>query len=49
MNNNNNEHFPSYGSENFDNILYSFLNVFISVTLEGWTYIMEDIERTYNF
>jgi hypothetical protein len=45
---NSNDYYPSYGAENFDNILYSLLNVFTCVTLEGWTYIMIDLERTYN-
>lgn len=31
---------PEYGITNFDNILYSFLNVFISVTMEGWSEFM---------
>lgn len=29
-----------YGSTNYDNILYAFLNVFISVTMEGWSEFM---------
>lgn len=31
---------PNYGVSNFDNILYSFLQVFLVTTLEGWTEIM---------
>jgi hypothetical protein len=36
---------PSDGTLNFDNILYSILNIFQVITLEGWTdmmYIMRD-------
>ena len=28
---------PNYGTTNFDNVCYSFLAVFQSVTLEGWS------------
>ena len=28
---------PNYGATNFDNVCYSFLAVFQSVTLEGWS------------
>ena len=31
---------PNYGVTNFDNIFYSTLQVFIIITLEGWTEIM---------
>lgn len=29
---------PNYGATNFDNIMYSYLQVFICVTVEGWKY-----------
>jgi len=38
-----------YGSTNYDNILYAFLNVFISVTLEGWSEFMTKFQRTYTW
>ena len=28
---------PNNGANNFDNIFYAFMQIFISVTLEGWT------------
>lgn len=31
---------PKYGVYNFDNILYSVLQVFCVVTLEGWSFTM---------
>jgi hypothetical protein len=31
---------PNFGVTNFDNVLYSFMAVFQSVTLEGWSDIM---------
>ena len=31
---------PNYGATSFDNILYSTLQVFIIITLEGWVEIM---------
>jgi hypothetical protein len=39
---------PCYGFENFDNIFYSFLSVFTSVTMEGWSTIMEDTQMVFN-
>jgi len=33
-----------HGSVNFDNILYSLLVVFQSVTLEGWSGIMVSVQ-----
>ena len=32
---------------NFDNIFYSFLAVFQCLTLEGWSEIQRDMQRTY--
>jgi hypothetical protein len=29
-----------YGTTNFDNILWSLLQIFISITLEGWSEFM---------
>lgn len=37
---------PNSGATNFDNIFYGFLQVFIIVTLEGWTGIMVAVEAT---
>lgn len=37
---------PSYGVQSFDNILKSILNVFIVITLEGWTDIMYKIRHS---
>ena len=39
---------PNYGITNFDNILYSFLMVFQSVTTEGWTQIMIILQQTFS-
>ena len=39
---------PNYGVTNFDNILYSFLMVFQSVTLEGWSSIMFGLIKTFS-
>ena len=36
---------PQYGMQSFDNILKSVLNVFIVITLEGWTDIMYKIRH----
>lgn len=32
---------PNYGVTNFDNVMYSLLCVFQSVTLEGWSDIQK--------
>jgi hypothetical protein len=39
---------PNWGVNNFDNILYSFLQVFIITTLEGWTEIMGFTFKTFS-
>ena len=39
---------PNFGVTNFDNILYSLLVVFQSVTLEGWSVIMVDVQKAFN-
>ena len=39
---------PNFGVTNFDNLLYSLLVVFQSVTLEGWSVIMVDVQKTFN-
>jgi len=39
-----NEPNPDSGLTNFDNILYSLLNVFVIITLEGWVDIMYKIQ-----
>lgn len=38
---------PNYGATNFDNVCYSFLAVFQSVTLEGWSEIQAMVQITY--
>lgn len=40
---------PDYGVTNFDNIFYSLLIVFQSVTLEGWSVIMVYVQKTFNY
>lgn len=39
---------PNYGVTNFDIITYSFLAVFQSVTLEGWSDIQRDMSKAYS-
>lgn len=31
---------PNFGNSNFDNIMYSLMQVFVVTTMEGWTEIM---------
>lgn len=41
---------PIAGTFNFDNILYSIMNIFQVITLEGWTdmmYTIRQSEQTY--
>jgi hypothetical protein len=38
---------PNYGVTNFDNVAYSFLAVFQCLTLEGWSEIQRDMQRSY--
>ena len=43
---------PLSGTFNFDNILYSMLNIFQIITLEGWTsmmYMVRDAENSNVF
>ena len=43
---------PVYGTFNFDNILYSIMNIFQIITLEGWTeqmYTVRNVERSNFF
>ena len=40
---------PNFGVTNFDNLLYSLLVVFQSVTLEGWSDIQKMMQRAYMF
>lgn len=44
----NNEN-PDFGTTNFDNIFSSFLQVYIITTLEGWTSIMTNVQRTFSY
>lgn len=40
---------PNYGTANFDNFLYSLINVFMCITLEGWTTIMNYSRVTFSY
>lgn len=40
---------PNYGVTNFDNVFYSLLVVFQSVTLEGWSDIQKDMQKAYTY
>lgn len=39
---------PNYGATNFDNVCYSLLCVFQSVTLEGWSDVQRQMQQTYS-
>ena len=40
---------PNFGVTNFDNIMYSVLVVFQSITLEGWSDIQRQMQRAYTY
>jgi len=40
---------PNYGVTNFDNVMYSLLCVFQSVTLEGWSDIQKQMQKAYTY
>jgi hypothetical protein len=40
---------PNFGVYNFDTLLWSALSVFQTITLEGWSLIMEDVQMTNGF
>lgn len=40
---------PFYDSLSFDNMLYGLLIVFISVTMEGWSYYMVLYEKSFSY
>ncbi len=40
---------PFYGIINFDNIGYSMLTVFQSITMEGWTTILYKVSKYLQF
>jgi hypothetical protein len=40
---------PNFGGTSFDDIFSSILIVFQCVTLEGWTHVMEDIEKAFSY
>ena len=40
---------PNYGVTNFDNVFYSLMCVFQSVTLEGWSDIQRMMQVEYSF
>jgi Ion transport protein len=37
---------PDYNQLSFDTIFYSFISIFTSVTLEGWTAVMASTQLT---
>lgn len=39
---------PFYDNLSFDNMLYGLLIVFISVTMEGWSYYMVLYEQSFS-
>jgi TctA family transporter len=39
---------PNGGANNFDNIMYSLLNVFVITSMEGWSGIMDFLRETFN-
>lgn len=39
---------PNYGLMSFDNLFYSFLNVFQIVTVDNWTSIMYSVQKTFS-
>ena len=38
-----------FGMTNYDNILWALLNVFISITMEGWSEFMVKFEKVYTW
>jgi hypothetical protein len=38
---------PNFGVTNFDSVMYSFLCVFQSTTLEGWSDVQRDMSKAY--
>lgn len=38
---------PNYGTTNFDSIFFSLLTIFQCVTLEGWSYIMMQMQQSF--
>jgi hypothetical protein len=40
---------PNYGVTNFDNVFYSLLCVFQSVTLEGWSDVQSMMQMAYTY
>jgi len=38
---------PNFGQTSFDNIFYALISIFQSVTLEGWSVIMQMVWETY--
>lgn len=39
---------PNLGNSNFDNIMYSLIQVFVVTTMEGWTEIMEFVREAFS-
>jgi hypothetical protein len=40
---------PNFGVTNFDNLMFSLLVVFQCITLEGWSDVMIDFQKSYSF
>ena len=38
---------PNYGTTNFDSIFFSLLTIFQCVTLEGWSYVMMQMQQSF--
>lgn len=38
---------PNFGVTNFDNLMFSLLVVFQCITLEGWSDVMVDLQKTW--
>lgn len=38
-----------YGTTNYDNILWGLLNVFVTITMEGWSEFMVKYQKTYTW
>ena len=39
---------PDFGVTNFDNVLYALINVFVCITLEGWSDIQVYYQKTFS-
>ena len=39
---------PNYGKSNFDNVMLSAVTLFQCITMEGWTNVMNNAEKSFN-